>query len=86
MGTSKITVYGADWCGDCIRTKRFLVNHLIEFEWINIDQDKEGEAFVKKVNNGYRSIPTVIFEDGSILVEPSDSEFRRKLEMLGFSV
>jgi len=80
MPATKIVIYGADWCGDCRRARRFLAQNNIKFEWINIEQDKEGEKFVLKVNKGMRSIPTIIFEDGSILVEPSNSQLAQKLD------
>lgn len=81
MQPSKITVYGADWCGDCRRARRFLAQNHIEFEWINIEEDKQGEQFVLKVNQGMRSIPTIIFEDGSILVEPSNRQLAQKFNL-----
>ena len=74
-----IVMYGADWCGDCRRSKRFLNEQNIPFTWIDVDQDKEAEAFVREKNNGKRIIPTIIFEDGSFLAEPSDEELANKL-------
>jgi glutaredoxin-like protein len=79
---SNIIVYGADWCGDCRRSKRFLNEQNIPFTWIDIDQDKEAEALVREKNDGKRIIPTILFEDGSILVEPSDEELANKLGLL----
>jgi len=79
MPASEIIIYGADWCGDCRRARRFFIQNNIKFEWINIEQDKDGEQFVLKVNKGMRSIPTITFEDGSILVEPSNSQLAQKL-------
>ena len=81
MPESDIIIYGADWCGDCRRARRFLTQNNIKFEWINIEQDKDGEQFVLKVNKGMRSIPTIIFEDGSILVEPSNAQLAQKLRL-----
>ena len=81
MPDDKIVVYGADWCGDCRRARKFLTNHDVPFDWINVDKNKEAEQFVKKVNKGMRSIPTIVFPDGSILVEPSNSELTRKLNI-----
>lgn len=66
----KIVVYGTEWCPDCIRTKRFFKQHQISFDWVNIDQDRQAEATVLKINRGMRSVPTIVFEDGSYLVEP----------------
>jgi glutaredoxin len=51
----------------------------IPYQWIDIDQDKEGEQFVLKTNRGMRSVPTVVFADGSILVEPSNLKVSQQL-------
>jgi len=79
MPTQPILIYATNWCPDCIRVKRFLTQHDIDFTWINIDTDDAGTAFVRKVNNGMRIVPTVLFEDGSILVEPSNNKLAEKL-------
>lgn len=79
MAEDILVVYGADWCGDCRRTKRFLNENHIEYRWINIDQDKSGEQFVLAANRGMRSIPTLVFQDGSMLVEPSNRKLAEKL-------
>jgi glutaredoxin-like protein len=81
MSEPSIVVYGADWCGDCRRARRFLNQNKIEFRWVNIEQDKEGEQYVLQVNKGMRSIPTIIFQDGSILVEPSNTQLAQKLSL-----
>lgn len=74
-----ITIYGAYWCPDCRRSKQFLGEHQIPYNWVDIEQDKEGEAYVLKKNAGKRIIPTIEFGDGSILVEPSNAEIAAKL-------
>ena len=74
-----ITIYGAYWCPDCRRSKQFLGEHQIPYKWIDIEQDKVGEAYVLQKNNGKRIIPTIEFEDGAILVEPSNAELASKL-------
>jgi glutaredoxin-like protein len=81
MPDKTILVYGADWCIDCRRARRFLSQNNIAYRWVNIEEDKEGEQIVIKLNRGMRSIPTIIFGDGSILVEPSNKELSRKLEI-----
>jgi thioredoxin reductase (NADPH) len=77
--TAAITVYGASWCPDCRRSKKFLTEQFIRYNWVDIDEDAAGRAFVEAKNNGKRIIPTIVFEDGSILVEPSNAELARKL-------
>ena len=74
-----ITIYGAYWCPDCRRSKQFLGEHQIPYKWVDIEQDKAGEVYVLQKNAGKRIIPTIEFEDGSILVEPSNAEPAAKL-------
>jgi glutaredoxin-like protein len=75
-----ITIYGTWWCGDCSRTRRLFDRNHIFYNWIDIDNDESGEEFVLSRNRGMRSVPTIVFEDGSILVEPTDKELHHKLE------
>ena len=75
----KIIMYSTDWCGDCRRAKRFLDEKQIAYENVNIEQIPEGLEIVKTLNNGNRSVPTIVFPDGSILVEPSNVQLAEKL-------
>ena len=79
MAEAKVTVYGAYWCPDCRRAKKFLGEQFVPYKWVDIEQDKEGEAYVLRRNAGKRIIPTIVFEDDTILVEPSNAELARKL-------
>jgi len=54
----------------------------IEYLWINIDQDIQAEKLVFKLNKGMRSVPTLVFPDGTILVEPSNAALAEKLETI----
>lgn len=76
---STITVYGTNWCGDCKRTRRFLDERGVAYIWIDIDVDPNARKFVEETNHGFRSVPTIIFPDGSFLVEPSNSQVAKKL-------
>ena len=76
-----ITVYAVDWCFDCRRARKFFDRNNIAYRWINIDREPEAEKYVLKVNRGNRSVPTIVFEDGSILVEPSETQLRTKLKI-----
>ncbi|WP_083421805.1 FAD-dependent oxidoreductase [Arsenicibacter rosenii] len=60
MFQEKITMYGAAWCPDCRRTKEFLEQNQIDFEYINVDVSPEASAVVEEINNGKRIIPTLI--------------------------
>ncbi len=75
----QIEVYGAPWCPDCRRSKQFLGEMRVPYRWIDIDQDPDAAAFVREKNEGRQIIPTIVFEDGSVLVEPGNDELARKL-------
>jgi len=75
----QITVYSTVWCPDCKRAKKFFGEQRVPYENIDIEQDPEAMAYVEKVNNGMRIIPTIVFQDSSILVEPSNAELAKKL-------
>ena len=79
MQDANITVYGAPWCPDCRRSKQFLGEQRIPYIWVDIDQDEEGRKRVQELNDGKQIIPTIMFQDGSILVEPSNAELAAKL-------
>ncbi len=79
MTEKGITVYGAYWCPDCRRSKKFLSEQFVKYKWVDIEQDKGAEQYVLELNNGKRIIPTIVFPDGSFLVEPSNAELARKL-------
>lgn len=74
-----ITVYGAPWCPDCKRAKKFLAEHRIPYDFVDIDADPEGLAYVERVQNGGRTIPTIVLPDGSYLLEPGNDELARRL-------
>ena len=79
MTEPKVTVYGAYWCPDCRRSKKFLGEQFIPYRWVDIEQDKEAEAYVLQRNDGKRIIPLLLFEDDSFLVEPTNAELAKKL-------
>jgi thioredoxin reductase (NADPH) len=76
---STIMVYGATWCPDCKRAKQFFGEQRIQYNNIDIDDDAKSIEFVEKVNSGKRTIPTIVFPDGQILVEPSNAQLASKL-------
>jgi mycoredoxin len=75
----QIKMYGTKWCPDCLRAKQVLARHNIPFTWIDIENDGQALAYVQKVNGGYRSVPTIVFPDGSVLVEPGNAVLEKKL-------
>ncbi len=79
MSMAGVTVYGATWCPDCRQAKQFLGEQRIHYTWVDIEQDRDGQALVEGANGGKRIIPTIVFPDGSILVEPSNAQLAAKL-------
>ncbi len=75
-------MYGAEWCGDCRRSKRFLDSNNVAYEYVDVEADATASDKVMEINGGQRSIPVIIFEDGTHLTEPSDAALKSKLEEL----
>ena len=72
-------MYGTTTCVDCYRSKQYLDTHDVAYEFINIETEPEAIALVERLNNGMRIVPTIIFDDGSMLAEPSNDELAKKL-------
>jgi len=79
MSHTDITMYGTAWCSDCKRTKKFFGEQRVHYDFIDSDGDAEGQAIVERHNDGKQIIPTLLFGDGSVLVEPSNAELAAKL-------
>ena len=74
-----IRIYGASWCPDCRRAKRFLGDQRIPFEWHDIEVDPDGIGVVRARNDGNNTIPTIVFPDGTHLAEPTNEELAEKI-------
>jgi thioredoxin reductase (NADPH) len=74
-----ITFYGASWCLDCRRTKKFLGEQHVDYRWIDIDRDGRAAETVAKITNGSKAIPTLVLPGGQVLVEPSDQQLAEAL-------
>jgi mycoredoxin len=80
--SSNITMYGAEWCGDCRRSKRFLDSNNVAYNYVDVEADASASEKVIEINGGMRSIPVIVFPDGTHLTEPSDNALKEKLEAL----
>ena len=80
--SAQITMYGAAWCGDCRRSKRYLDSHKVEYNYIDVEADESASEKVIEINGGVRSIPVIIFPDGTHLTEPADKDLEAKLQAL----
>jgi glutaredoxin-like protein len=83
MSEKQITMYGADWCGDCRRSKRLLGELNVEYTLIDVEADLTAADKVREINGGAQSIPVIVFADGTHLTEPSDIQLKAKLSSLG---
>lgn len=82
MTSKEITMYSAEWCGDCRRSKRLLADLGVEYTLIDVESDPSAAAKVMEINGGMQSIPVIVFSDGTHLTEPSDGDLKAKLESL----
>ena len=81
MGVPAIDFYGAEWCGDCRRSKKLLTNLGINFNYLDVEHDEAAQFKAIEIS-GRQSIPVIVFSDGSFLIEPSDPDLKSKLEGL----
>ena len=77
----QITVFSASWCPDCKQARKLLDENQITYLLVDIGKDNEGFLFVEKLTRRVK-IPTIIFPDGTIMIEPSNTDLNRKLESL----
>ena len=83
MALADITMYGADWCGDCRRSKRLFEELDVQVNHIDVEVDESAAAKVQEINGGAKSIPVIVLSDGTHLTEPSDNDLKAKLTSLG---
>lgn len=73
-----ITVYGADWCGDCIRAKAFFDEHGMAFDYVDLVENPEETDVVLEHNGGVQKIPLVMYPDGTFQIEPTNDQLEAK--------
>jgi mycoredoxin len=74
-----LTVYSTTWCGYCVRLKKMLDREGIHYAEVNIEEDEAAAEFVENVNGGNRTVPTVVFADGTALTNPSIDQVKQAL-------
>jgi mycoredoxin len=77
----RVTVYGAEWCKDCRRSKALLDRVGADYAYIDLEAEPE-QADRAKAISGRMNIPVVVFPDGTHFVEPTDAELQEKLDAL----
>jgi glutaredoxin len=79
---AEIEFYGADWCGDCRRSKSLLNTLGVEYDMFDVEQSKEYAEQAQAIS-GRTNIPVIRFKDGAHLVEPSDAVLHAELKLRG---
>lgn len=74
-----LTMYTTVWCGYCVRLKAQLQRAGISYTEVDIERDPAAAEIVMRANGGNRTVPTVVFEDGTALTNPSLTEVQAQL-------
>lgn len=77
--TAQLTMYTTTWCPYCVRLKAGLKANGITWEEINVEEDEAAAEFVMNANGGNRTVPTILYPDGTTATNPSIIEVKRKL-------
>ncbi len=78
LNPTKIIIYSTQYCSDCLRAKAFFDANDIPYDRVLLEGNEAASEFVMRMNNGFRSVPTIVFPDGSVLVEPTWQELKEK--------
>lgn len=78
--SGRVTMYTTTWCGYCVRLKRGLERAGIDFDEVNIELEPEAEEFVKAVNDGFATVPTLRLANGDVLTNPPLPELLAAIE------
>ncbi|WP_166870688.1 MULTISPECIES: glutaredoxin domain-containing protein [unclassified Salinibacterium] len=79
--TKRITMFGAQWCGDCRRSKSLLDGMGVDYDYVDLEAVEDGADRALAIS-GRTNIPVIVFPDDTHVVEPSDADLRAKLEEL----
>jgi glutaredoxin-like protein len=82
MSANEVIIYSANWCGDCRRSKRLMDSLNVAYTLIDVEKDLSAADKVIEINGGAKSIPVIVFSDGTHLTEPSDNDLTAKLKSL----
>jgi mycoredoxin len=78
----QVTMFGADWCRDCRRSKALLDGLGIDYTYIDVEADESAAGRAEEIS-GRKNIPVVVLPNGKHFVEPSDAELQGELESAG---
>jgi mycoredoxin len=77
--SAAVTMYTTSWCGYCVRLKKLMEREGIDFAEVNIEQDDQAADLVMRANSGNRTVPTLVFADGTAMTNPSIDQVKAQL-------
>ena len=77
-----VPMYTTSWCGYCVRLKKMMQREGISYAEVDIEQDPSAAELVMQANGGNRTVPTLVFADGSALTNPSIDQIKSQLAQL----
>ena len=77
-----LTMFGAEWCSDCRRSKKLLDGLGVDYDYVDLETVEDGADRARAIS-GRTQIPVLVFADNTHMVEPSDADVRAKLTALG---
>jgi mycoredoxin len=77
-----VTMFSTQWCGYCMRLKKLMQRDGIEFAEVDIENDPAAAEIVMQANGGNRTVPTLLFADGTALTNPSIDQVKSQLGQL----
>ncbi len=80
MSENAVVMYGTSWCGDCRRTKKVLEKRGVDYVWVDVEEKKGAREEMLRLNGGDRRVPTILFSDGSVLVDPTIPQLNERLD------
>ena len=75
-----VTMFTTQWCGYCVRLKKMMQREGISYAEVDIEQDPSAAELVMQANGGNRTVPTLVFADGSALTNPSIDQVKALLD------
>jgi mycoredoxin len=79
-GPTQFTMYSTPWCGYCHRLRSQLDREGIGYDVVDIEQDPVAAELVMSVNGGNRTVPTLVYPDGTAQTNPSLAQVKAKLD------
>ncbi len=77
-----VTMFTTQWCGYCVRLKKMMQREGIDFAEVDIENDAAAAELVMQANGGNRTVPTLVFRDGTALTNPSIDQVKSQLSSL----